>query len=220
MKVTTEVLERCEILMTIEVEPAQEQELLKKAAQRISKQAPLPGFRPGKAPYNTVLRRYGLDIIREEAWEKSAEKLVTDALEEVDLKPQAPIHLDEVKWEPLTIKVKVPGPSKIEPGNYRDMRLEATPVVVTDEDVDQALKELQEHHATWTPVERSAALGDMLTMAVVEKDGDKVINQNEAAEYELTPPAEDEENKDRPDFNTPLLGLSAGESKTFTINYL
>jgi trigger factor len=35
----------------------------------------------------------------------------------------------------------------------------------------------------------------------------------------LTSPPADEENKARVDINTPLLGLSAGENKTFTINY-
>ena len=64
MKVTTEELERCEILMTIEVEPAQEQKILRKAAKKIARQVQIPGFRPGKAPYNTVVRRFGVEAVQ------------------------------------------------------------------------------------------------------------------------------------------------------------
>ena len=47
MKVTTEALERCETLLTIEFDPAKEQDLLKKAANRISREVNIPGFRRG-----------------------------------------------------------------------------------------------------------------------------------------------------------------------------
>ncbi|MFC1976067.1 trigger factor [Chloroflexota bacterium] len=220
MKVTTKELERCEILMTIEAEPAKERDLLKKAARRISGQVQIPGFRRGKAPYNTIVRRFGLETVQQEVLEHSSEKIVTDALEETDLEPQAPLKIDEVSWDPLTIRMRVPGPPHIELRDYRDIRLEAKEIEVTDEDVDDALKALQEQNATWAPVERPAELGDLITMSVVEKDGDEVLDENEAVEYELTAPAEDEETaKDQPDFATPLIGLSAGESKVFAIDY-
>jgi trigger factor len=218
VKVTTEEFERCEILMTIEAEPAQEQDLLKKAARRIARQVQIPGFRPGKAPYNTIVRRFGLEAIQQEALEHSVEKIIMDALKEVELEPSALLQLDEVSWSPLTLKVRVPGPPKVELGNYRDLRLETKTIEVTDEDVDEALKALQEQNATWAPVERPAEVGDLITMSVVEKDGDEVLAENDAVEYELSP-LPDEADDRRPDLTTPLLGLSAGDSKTFTIHY-
>jgi trigger factor len=217
VKVTTEEFERCEILMTIEAEPAQEQDLLKKAARRIARQIQIPGFRPGKAPYNTVVRRFGLEAIQQEALEHSVEEIIMDALKEVELEPSALLQLDEVSWGPLTLKVRVPGPPKVELGNYRDLRLETKTIEVTDEDVDEDLKALQEQNATWAPVERPAEVGDLITMSVVEKDGDEVLAENDAVEYELTPPSDEAD--DRPDLTTPLLGLGAGDDKTFTVNY-
>lgn len=217
MKVTTEELERCEVLLTIELEPARVQDLMKKAAQRIAREVKIPGFRPGKAPYNVVVRRFGVEAIQREVLESSVEKIITDALAEVELTPYAQIQLDEVEWEPLLIKVRVPTQPKVELGSYHDIRLEATPVEVTDEDVDQTLKQLQEQSATWTPVERPAAAGDLISMAVTEKDGDEVLAEHESVEYELTLPAETD--SQQPDLTTPLLGLSAGESKTFTLTY-
>jgi trigger factor len=206
--------------MTIEVEPAEEQKLLKKAAQRISKQVQIPGFRPGKAPYNTVVRRYGLETVQQEVLEHASEKIINDALKDADLEPQAPMSLDDVSWEPLILKVKVPTKPIVELGEYRNIRLESKPVEVTDEDVDKALEKMQEQRATWVPVERASKPGDLLTFSVTEKDGDEVLNQEESVEYELVEHEEEEDNAtERPDFTTPLLGLSAGENKVFTISY-
>lgn len=240
MKVSTEELERCEILLTIEVEPAEEDKLLKKAAKKIARQVQIPGFRPGKAPYSTVVRRFGLEAVQQEALEDSAEKLIGDALEQADLRPSAQIGFDNISWEPLTLKIKVPGPPKVELGDYRALRLEAEAVEVAEEDIDQELQQLQEQQASWAPVERPSQLNDLVSMSVVEKVGEEVLAEHDSIEYELIlpqPEEPDEEEEEaeaeaeeseadeettsnfRPDLTTPLLGLSAGDEKTFSIDY-
>ncbi len=226
MKVTTEELERCEVLMTIEVEPAKEQDMLKKAAKRIAREVQIPGFRRGKAPFNTVVRRFGLEAVQQEALESAAEKLINDGLKEADLRPVAQISLDSIDWNPLTIKVKVPGPPQVELGDYRDLRLEFEPVGVTAEEVEAELEKLREQSAIWVPVERPTQPNDLVDMVVVEKDGEEILADHESVEYELTLPDEDEGDMDdeemdsgEPDLTTPLLGLSAGEEKTFSVEY-
>ena len=218
MNITTEELERCEVLLTLELDPTQEEDLLKKAAKRISSQVRIPGFRPGKAPYNTVVRRFGLEALQSEAIESSVEDLVKKALSDVNITPYAQIQLEDVSWAPLTVKIKIPTAPKVELGDYREIRLEGKTAEVTDEDVQQALERLQDQHATWTPVERPSELGDLISMSVVEKDGDEVLVQHESVEYELAVPDEEEESR-QPDLTTPLLGLSAGDSKTFSVTY-
>ncbi len=219
MNITTEELERCEVLLTLELDPAQEEDLLKKAAKRISREVRIPGFRPGKAPFNTVVRRFGLEALQSEVIESSVEDLIKKALTDVDITPYAQIQLENVSWDPLTVKIKIPTAPKVELGDYREIRLEGKTAEVTDEDVQQTLERLQDQHATWTPVERPSELGDLVSMSVVEKDGDEVLVQHESVEYELATPDEEEEESKQPDLTTPLLGLSAGESKTFPVTY-
>ncbi|MEM7347603.1 MAG: trigger factor, partial [Chloroflexota bacterium] len=256
MKVTTEELEHCEVSMLIEVEAKKEQDMLKKAAKRIAREVRIPGFRPGKAPYHTIVRRFGIESVQQEALEKSIENLLEKALSEAELEPYAQIQLDEVNWDPLTLRVTVPGPPQIELGEYRETRLEVDPIEISDEEIEESLAQMQEQNATWVPVERPAELGDLLSMSVVEKDGDEILNEHEAVEYELALPitsddtseadtdddaevsdeasdeesegseGEDEEGAEvetpaptQPDLTTPLLGLSAEETKTFTITY-
>ena len=256
MKVTTEELERCEILMTVEVPAADERKMLRKAAKKIARQVQIPGFRPGKAPYNTVVRRYGLEVVQQEALEDSVEKIIQNALSEADLRPFAQISLDDISWEPLTIKIKVPSAPNIELGDYRELRLEAEPVEVSEDDLAAELSKIQEEQATWAPVERPAEVNDLITIAVTEKDGEEVLAEHDSVEYELVLPeeeaeseteaeieaeaesdaeaedqdeddADDESEEDdeppappfRPDLTTPLLGLSAGDEKSFSIDY-
>lgn len=218
MKVTTEELERCEVLLTLEIDSDQQEKILKKAAQRISREARIPGFRPGKAPYNVIVRRFGLEALQSEALEQSVEELVKKGMSEIDITPYAQIKLDGVEWNPLTIKIRVPTKPQVELGDYRAVRLEATPVEVSDEDVDQSLTRLQEQRATWVPVERPAQLGDLISMTVTEQEGETVLSDHQAVEYELKALPEEQQDK-QPDLTTPLLGLQAGESKAFTITY-
>jgi trigger factor len=247
VKVTTEELEQCEVLLTVEIEPDQQQNLLKKAAQRISREVKIPGFRPGKAPFNVVVRRFGMEAIQSEALEHSVEDMVKESMAEVNLVPYAQIQLDGVEWDPnLKIKIRVPTRPVVELSNYRETRLEAKTVEVTDQDVEDALKRLQEQNVTWVPVERPSEVGDLISMTVTEKDGETVLAEREAVEYELKPVDEEEHEAEtevedeaavagedeaeaegeaeskkssRLDLTTPLLGLSAGESKTFTVTY-
>lgn len=227
MKVTTEELERCEVLMTVEIEPKQEQDLLQKAAKKIARQIHIPGFRPGKAPYNVVVRRFGLEAIQQEALEQSADKVIQEALEEANIQPFAQISLESINWAPLTIKIKVPTSPKVELSDYRTIRLESKEAEVNNDEVEAALQNLQEQHATWNPVERPAQMGDLITMSVVEKDGDEVLVERESVEHELSAPQEPEEAEEDAgettaqslDFTTPLLGLSAGDEKTFSLTY-
>ena len=218
MKVTTEELEQCEVLLTVEVEPKQERRMLEKAGKKIAREVRIPGFRPGKAPYSVIVRRFGAEAVQQEALEAGADKIVQDALEEAGVEPFARINLESITWDPLTLKVKVPVEPKVELADYKDIRFEFEPVEVTDEDVDGELELLQDRYATWVPVERPAEIGDLVSMSIVEKDGDEVLSEEESVERELEDPSE-HEGHDHPDMTTPIVGLSADEEKTFTVEY-
>jgi trigger factor len=216
LNVSTEPLENCEVLMTVEVDEQQTERLLKSAAQRISRQIKIPGFRPGKVPYRLLVQRVGEEVVREEALEDLSQSIFKQALEQADLEPYAQASLEDVSWEPLVMKVRVPTAPAVELGDYRSLRLEPEAVQVTEEEVDEALEDLRQQYAVWNPVERPAQLGDLVTMAVKEHADDQLLAENDSVEYELKPA---EEGQAGPDLTTPLLGLSAGEEKEFTVTY-
>jgi trigger factor len=71
-------------------------------------------------------------------------------------------------------------------------------------------------YAVWNPVERPAQVGDLVTMSIKEQVGEEVLNEDENFEYELT---QNDEEDAGPDLVTPLIGLSVGEEKEFTVTY-
>ena len=216
LTVTTDALEGCEVMMTVEVDEKQTDKLLKSAARRIARQVRIPGFRPGKAPYRVIVQRFGEDVIREEALDDLSKSVFEQALEQADVEPYAPAQLEDVSWDPLMMKVRVPVAPVVDLGHYRAMRMEVEPVDVSEAELDEGLEELQDEYATWNSVERPAQLGDLMTMAVKEQVGDETLAENENVEFELT---EVDEDRESPDLTTPLIGLSVSEESEFSVTY-
>jgi trigger factor len=215
LNVITEPLENCEVLMTVEVDEEETDKLLKAAAQRISKQARLPGFRPGKAPYAMIIRRFGEDTVHEETMSDLSQSVFKRALEQAKLEPYAPASMEEVTWTPLVMKVRVPVAPIVELGDYRTLRVEAEPVEASEEEIEAELKRLQEEYAKVTPVEFPAQLGNLVTMDREQRAGDELLDHDEDFEYELV----EVEDDSQPDLTTPLIGVAAGDEKEFTVTY-
>ncbi|MCS7261579.1 MAG: trigger factor [Anaerolineae bacterium] len=213
LKVTTQPLERCQVLMTVEVDDAQAEQLLKAAAKRISTQVQIPGFRPGKAPYAVIVRRFGEEIIREEALEDLTSKVFQEALKQANLEPFAPATLEEVTWQPLVMKVRVPLEPQVELDDYRALRLEPVSVEVDEAEIEEALAKMQRQYASWQTVERPACVGDRVEVSVqIEIDG------NPSSHEKLVLPVRD------PDADAkyaallkPLIGMAAGEERSVTV---
>jgi trigger factor len=217
LKVSSEPQENCEVVLTIELDAKQEDKILKDAARRIARQVAVPGYRPGKAPYNLILRRFGEEVIQQEAVDGLTDKVYKQAIKEIDLTPYGPGSLTDVDWHPLVIKVSVPTEPEVDLGNYRQLRLEVEEISVADEEVEAALLEVQERHAVYTPVDRPAELGDLVSVTLTEQDGDRLLVENRQTELYLEEPSE--EDSDQPDLTTSLLGLAANDQKTFTVTY-
>jgi len=62
VNVTVENLAPCKKLLRIEVEPAKVDEAFASVTKQFQREANLPGFRPGKAPKEMVVRKYQKDI--------------------------------------------------------------------------------------------------------------------------------------------------------------
>lgn len=218
MNVITEPLENCEVLMTVEIDDKKKQKLLEKAARRIAKEVKIPGFRPGKAPYNFIVNRFGLEAIQEEAMEELTQDVFQAAIKEADLTPFALASLDSIEWEPLVMKVKVPVEPVVELGDYKSIRLDLPEVDIAPEEIDKTLESMREHYATFNPVERPAEMGDLVSITITEKllETGELVTEDEEDDYTIEAPAEDDTT---PDMLTPLIGVSAGETKTFTATY-
>ena len=75
----------------------------RQAARKISRNQKIPGFRPGKAPYDLVRRMIGEDALQQEAVELMLDEVYPQVLKEANLTPSGPGKLEEiVKMDPPT----------------------------------------------------------------------------------------------------------------------
>jgi len=132
----------------------------------------LKGFRPGKVP-RSILERYYKNQVENEVMAKLIEDSYEKAVEEYHLFPVAvPTILDrtfeagkDFKYS-LTVEVK----PEVDVGDYRGLEVERPAVVVTDEEVEERLRALQETHAQLKPVEADRPVQPQ-DMVIVDFEG-------------------------------------------------
>jgi trigger factor len=213
MKVTTERLEDCQIKAVVELDAAEIDKKLRETARKLSRQFDMPGYRRGRAPFHAVIRIFGREAVQQQALEDFGNELYEQTLEEIEFEPYEAGELEEVEWDPFRMTILVPIQPEVDLGDYRDVRVDYEVEEVTDEQVEAYLADLQQEHAQWVPVERPAAMGDQVVLDMEGKAGDELIMSNEGYEMVLEP----DETYPLPGFHEQVVGMSAGEEKTFTL---
>ena len=196
------------------------------AARRIASKAKIPGFRPGKAPYDVISRLYGEPAIEEEAIELMVEKVYPDVLTEAKIEPAAPGTLEDIqKEDPLKFTFVVPMEPTVELGNYQEIRKEYKPKPVTAKQVDEFIQRLRRTYATAEPVERPAEKDDLVYVKVdatlLKPVGDDKAEILKDTPLQLVIGETDPEENDYPypGFGDNLIGLSANDEKTIKYTY-
>ncbi len=211
MNVQTESLEDRQVELKVEVPQERVQSALESAARRISKDMDIPGFRPGKAPYNLVANKVGEDYLLDEALDDLGQQIYREALEEAEVEPYAPGSLEEVvSREPLVLRYRVPLKPEVDLGDYRELRIDYEEPEVDDESIDEVLEELRQNQAVIEPVERAAEMEDLVVLDVTgelpgEENGQLLDEKN--ASLILEPDTD----WPIPDVSDHLVGLEAGQ---------
>jgi trigger factor len=196
-----------------------------------SKQAKIPGFRPGKVPAHVVRQRFKDQILYDVAHDLIP-KLVGDALKERGLEPVATPDIRDVVIEegkPLTFVADFETLPPIDPGEYTGVSLRRPPAVLDVGAADTALEHLQQRAARWHPVEdRPAAIGDTLLIDMTRTRRTRLVELASGP----TPPSDDEKPESLPNisielgakanppgFDDHLVGTSPDTAREFTVNY-
>ena len=79
MQHTIKKLPKSTLEITVELSPEDMESYLQKGATNLSQQTSIPGFRPGKAPYDQVVARFGNGRV----WEEAAQLAVPRAFGEI-----------------------------------------------------------------------------------------------------------------------------------------
>ncbi len=225
MKIETQPRDDHQMTLIVELEPEQLEGAKHRAARKLSERKSIPGFRPGKAPYDVVVRSFGEKIISEEAVDLLLEEVYPKALEESKLEPAAAGSLEKV--EDLEKKPKftftVPLAPDVDLGDYRSIRLPYDWKEPGDEKVEESLEELRRMYAKTETVSRPIEKGDFVMIdlkgtsakptegeaPLVDRPGMPVFIRDDIKPDEF--PFEG--------FSVNLLGLNVDETKSFNHKY-
>ncbi|HEY1270973.1 MAG TPA: trigger factor [Terriglobales bacterium] len=139
--------------------------------QKYQKLARLPGFRRGHVPASIIKQRFAEDI-KSEVVETLVPRYFRQEAEKQGLIPVSQPRVSDLHihdGEPLRFKANFEVMPEIKVSGYKELRADKADISVTDAEVEQALSDLREQHATFTNVEgRALADGDF---AQVSLDG-------------------------------------------------
>lgn len=213
MKVATQEIEHCQVVLDIEVEDARLEKAVDQAYRRLVGRMNVPGFRRGKAPRALVERMVGRSALIEDAVEQLVPVVVSEAVKQHDLKMVARPSLEVVTTEPLQVKATVPVQPKIQLGDYASLKVELKPATVDEDEVNQVIQRLRESNATWEPVERTVQIGDRVAMDLRGVVGDNVFVDANDAEYIVNPDGP----QPAPGFVDQVVGVSAEDERQFAL---
>src|SRR5205814_1833527 len=170
MNVTVQNLAPCKKLVRVEVEAEAVDKTFDSISKEFQREAAFPGFRPGKAPLDMVLRKYDRDIQSE-----VKKKLISDsykkAVEEQKLDVLGYPDIEEIQFsrgQPLQFAATIETAPEFELPEYKSIPVKREARNVTDEDVERALDALRQPRASFQTVQRPLRTGDI---AVVNYTG-------------------------------------------------
>lgn len=226
LKIESTPLEDQQVKLKVEIEPDQLESAKHRAARNIAKRTKIPGFRPGKAPYNIVERFAGQSAILEEAIELLVNEVYPKAIDEAGLKPYGPGKLENIPTtEPPTFEFVVPLEAEVNLGDYKTIRIPYELKPISDAEVERVLQNMREQQAVLEPVDRPAQEGDQVSVKVSAerknaKEGETptLIRERSVSIVIRPEKQEDQEAAGQewpyPGFSRQLIGLKAGDEKT------
>ncbi|WP_209346922.1 trigger factor [Pontixanthobacter sp. CEM42] len=188
--------------------------------KKIAPQVKMPGFRPGKVPANLVKKMHGEqlhaqtvnDVIRESVDELMKEKQLRPAMQPaIDLEE----GYEEGKDASLTVELEVL--PVIETPDIDSLKLERLTVPVSDDAVDEAVKNIADQQKSYkdAPKSKKAGDGDQLIIDFVGSIDGEEFEGGKAEDAPLVIGS----GQFIPGFEEQLTGAKTGDEKTITVTF-
>lgn len=224
MNITVEKQPACAATVKVEVPADKVSSERKEIVSAYAKNANIKGFRKGKAPASIIEKRYENEI-KEELYSRLINAGCDDAIKKEELKVLSVNVSEEPSLEEsgeLKFAAELVLAPEFETPEYLGLEIEAPKTDVSDEDVDNALTDLQQRFAEFKDVERELTDGDFavvdFTATLDGKPVAEAIGKSagflEGREGHW---AKIEEDSFMPGFGSGLKGLKAGDKKELTL---
>lgn len=218
MKITKKDLAKNQVELTVEVPWEEMSDYLKKAATKISSQTKLPGFRPGKAPYELVKNKFGEMSIYQEAVNDIISDTFYKAItrEKITSVGQPDIKIEKIApGNPMVYIAVVSVLPKVDLGNWQSLKISRKKTEVTDEDINKTLEQLQNMQVKETAVNRATQKGDKVEIDFEVLVDKVIIEGGKNSKYPLVLG----EGRMIAGFEDQIIGMKKEQHKEFELTF-
>ena len=202
----------------ITVEGKDWQEALDKAFEKANKKAKIDGFRPGKAPKDVFIKKYGEESLFMDAGDLVIDKAYVKMIEEnkdLEIVAQPEVQLKSISKEKIEFTFVLTLKPEVKLGKYKGLGVKKEEVKATKEEIAAEIKTLQERYAEVSLKDGKVENGDT---AVIDFEGFKdgvAFKGGKGENYKIKIGS----NTFIPGFEEQLIGMEKGEEKEINVTF-
>ncbi len=204
--------------LTVTLDEKDMAETVKHTYDHLREKVKAAGFRPGKAPDHIVERELGIQSVQAEVIDAALGATYPKVLIENDINPVGSPQVEVNKFVPYTeleyvLTVEILAPVKL--ADYKKLKAKKPEVKVDPKDLDNAIEDLRKRLASHEPVKTPAELDDETVIDFEGTQNGILVPGAKGSDHHLVLGS----NSFIPGFEEELVGLKAGDTKTFDITF-
>jgi trigger factor len=204
--------------LTVSVPIAQLEAEINTRLKKLARTVKMQGFRPGHVPLKMVERHYGPQV-RQEVLSDSVQQSFADAVRGQNYRVAGFPRFAPVQSGEGATAVEYTATFEVYPevslGDLSGSAVNRPVVKVGEENVEATLKTLRKQRAKYNRVEREARNDDLVNVDFEGLIAGQPFEGNKASNFTIVLG----EKRMLPDFEAGILGMKAGEQKTFPITF-
>ncbi len=205
-------------VLTVTLDEKDMAETVKHTLDHLRKNIKAAGFRPGKAPDHIVERELGVQVVQAEVIDAALGATYPKVLVENEINPVGSPQVEVKKFVAYTeleyeLTAEVLAPIKL--ADYKKLKSKKPEVKVEKEEVDTAIEDLRKRLASHEPVKTPAEMGDETVIDFEGSQNGILVPGAKGADHHLVLGS----GSFIPGFEEELVGLKAGDTKTFDITF-
>jgi len=207
-----------EICFEINIPYEEIEQFLEKTAKKINKDLKIDGFRTGKIPFDVVKKQVGEMYLLQSSVEDIVDTALNQILKENDLRlfitPK--IEMDKLAPNnPIEFKATIYNLPTVELKAWDKIKIKSEKPEVSDKEVDESMKGMLEYLAKEKEILRPITNGNVAILNFDVSVDNVPLEGGSAKDYHLVVGQQTM----IPGFEEALIGLNAGEEKTFNLDF-
>lgn len=218
---SSKILKKEKNIVTLEFTIAKEEfdKAVDKAYLKVRNNIAVQGFRKGKAPKHIIQKKYGKGIFDEEALDIAIQEAYPAAVKDnnLDVIDSPTVNIEKFEeGQDIVVTADVQVMPEVTLSEYKGVEVERFDIKVTDEDVENELKKIQEKNARIVEItDRPVQKGDTLTIDYAGFVGEEQFEGGTAENQSL----EIGSNSFIPGFEEQLIGKNKDEEVEINVTF-